>query len=52
VTRILPFGTFIRVAGGIDGLLVGDDRPNVGTTVSVRIAAIDHEKRRMKLVAP
>jgi ribosomal protein S1 len=52
VTRILPFGAFIRVAGGMDGLLAGDDRPDVETTVSVRIADIDHEKRRMKLVAP
>jgi ribosomal protein S1 len=52
VTKVLPFGAFIRVAGAIDGLLVGEDRPEVGANVSVRIADIDHEKRRMKLVAP
>jgi ribosomal protein S1 len=52
VTKVLPFGAFIRVAGAVDGLLVGEDRPEVGANVSVRIADIDHEKRRMKLVAP
>jgi ribosomal protein S1 len=52
VTKVLPFGAFIRVADGFDGLLVGQDRPDLGSTVSVRIADIDHEKRRMKLVTP
>lgn len=52
VTKVLPFGAFIRVEDGFDGLLVGEDRPEVGADVSVRIADIDHEKRRMKLVTP
>ena len=52
VTTVLPFGAFIRVAEGFDGLLVGEDRPQLGSTVSVRIADVDHEKHRLKLVAP
>ena len=52
VTKVLPFGAFIRVAEGFDGLLVGEDRPQLGSTVSVRIADVDHEKHRLKLVAP
>jgi ribosomal protein S1 len=52
VTKVLPFGAFIRVAEGFDGLLVGADRPELGSTVSARIADLDHEKHRMKLVIP
>jgi ribosomal protein S1 len=51
VTKVLPFGAFVRVAEGVDGLLVGEDRPGLGASVSVRIAEVDLEKRRMKLVA-
>ena len=38
MTKVLPSGAFIRAAGAIDGLLVGEDRPEVGAKVSVRIA--------------
>jgi ribosomal protein S1 len=52
VTEVAPFGAFIRVEDGFDGLLVGEDRPEPGATVSVKIAEIDHAKRRMKFVTP
>ena len=52
VTKVLTFGAFVRLAEGVDGLLVGEDRPGLGARVPVRIAEIDLDKRRMKLVAP
>ena len=30
VIKVLPFGAFIRVAGAFDGLLIGEDRPDLG----------------------
>ncbi len=49
VTRVLPFGAFVRVAGTVEGLLVGEDRPELGATVPVSIATIDRVKRRVSL---
>ena len=51
VASVVPFGAFIEVADGIHGLLVGSDRPQAGSSVSVRIAEIDHDNRRLRLTA-
>lgn len=53
VVSVVPFGAFVEVAEGIHGLLHSVEvspSPEVGTTVSVRIAAIDVERRRFSLV--
>ena len=50
ITEVLPFGAFIHVDDGVDGLLVGEDRPALGSRVSVKIADIDEAKQRMKFV--
>lgn len=49
VTRVLPFGAFVEVAEGVEGLLVVDDRPAAGATVPVSIATIDLDRRRTSL---
>lgn len=51
VARVVPFGAFIEVADGVHGLLVGSERPQAGSSVSVRIAEIDHDNRRLRLTA-
>jgi small subunit ribosomal protein S1 len=53
VTKVLPFGAFVEVAHGIQGLLpqsAWSARPKPGSSISVRIASIDVEKRRLSLV--
>jgi small subunit ribosomal protein S1 len=49
VTKVLPFGAFVKVADTVEGLLVVDDRPELGTTIPVSIATIDRVKRRVSL---
>ncbi|WP_236793948.1 S1 RNA-binding domain-containing protein [Amycolatopsis sp. GM8] len=54
VTKVLPFGAFLEVAPGVHGLLPQSDwktEPRSGSTIPVRIAEIDVEKRRMRFVA-
>lgn len=53
VTKVLPFGAFLEVAPGIHGLLprsVWSVEPKSGATISVRIAELDVENRRMSFV--
>ncbi|NBH02430.1 S1 RNA-binding domain-containing protein [Amycolatopsis sp. SID8362] len=50
VARTLPFGAFVEVAPGVHGLLVTDRVPEQGSRVTVRIEAIDVERRRFSLV--
>ncbi|MET7997410.1 S1 RNA-binding domain-containing protein [Amycolatopsis sp. NPDC005232] len=52
VVQQLPFGAFVEVAPGIQGLLVTDRgaAPEVGASLSVRIEQIDVERRRFSLV--
>jgi ribosomal protein S1 len=48
VVSVEPFGAFVRV-GGIDGLAPGQEwpvLPEVGSTVRVRILAVDLDRRR------
>ncbi|WP_433219405.1 S1 RNA-binding domain-containing protein [Dactylosporangium sp. CS-047395] len=47
VTRLTPFGVFLTVSGDVPGLLVTRDRPSVGSTVTVRIQALDPHNRRV-----
>ena len=60
VVRIAPFGAFVRLAEGIDGLIhvsqLADRRVNkpedvvsVGQEVSVKIIKVDEENRRLSL---
>lgn len=53
VTRVVPFGAFVEVAEGVQGLLHESSwfvRPKPGSAIQVRIAGIDVENRRISLV--
>ena len=49
VTAVVPFGVFVRIADGADGLLHGESGPEPGAQARVRILLIDREKRRASL---
>ena len=53
VTAVVPFGAFVRVHDGVDGLLHASEwagrQPQVGDTVDVRILQLDLVKRRVSL---
>jgi ribosomal protein S1 len=51
VTKLLPFGAFVEVAHGVVGLLTGDERPEVGSLVPVRIHEVDTVRQRVSLRA-
>lgn len=54
VTKVVPFGAFVRLAETIEGLLHREhlDRPPaVGDRISVRIDEIDRTRRRVVLSA-
>jgi ribosomal protein S1 len=51
VIHVVPFGAFVRV-GEVDGLApqaLWPDRPEVGSTVRARIAAVDTDRHRFSL---
>lgn len=53
VDSIVSFGAFIELDEGVHGLLhesVCRERPQLGSSVRVRIAAMDLEARRMSLL--
>lgn len=53
VTWVAPFGAFIEVAEGVEGLLHESDwfaRPKAGSVIKVRVARIDVENRRLSFV--
>jgi small subunit ribosomal protein S1 len=52
VTRVVPFGALVEMAGGVPGLLVTQNPPHDGERVSVRLEEIDAEKRRVSVSAP
>jgi ribosomal protein S1 len=50
VVSVVPFGAFIRVGDGVDGLAPQQLWPNLpaaGAQLAVRIAAIDPDNRRV-----
>ncbi|GAA2395771.1 hypothetical protein GCM10010420_21640 [Streptomyces glaucosporus] len=53
VTRIVPFGVFVRVADGIEGLVHTSGLPEGGVRegdrLTVRIAEVDRRRRRVSL---
>jgi small subunit ribosomal protein S1 len=52
VTAVMPFGAFVRVHDGVDGLLHASEwgqQPQVGATVPVRILDLDLTRRRVSL---
>ncbi|MFI7011521.1 S1 RNA-binding domain-containing protein [Streptomyces sp. NPDC050145] len=53
VTKVVPFGVFVEVADGVEGL-VREDEPVVraGDAMTVVVGAIDRERRRLTLVRP
>ena len=53
VTKVLPFGAFVDVGEGIQGLLpraAWSDRPDVGAGIQVRIDSLDVGNRRVSLL--
>lgn len=53
VDSIVSFGAFVEVAEGVHGLLHESEyreRPELGRSIRVRVAAVDSEARRMSLV--
>jgi len=51
VTRVVPFGALIEVAGGVPGLLVTDTPPAIGTRLDVCVETVDHAKQRVSVTA-
>ena len=52
VTSIVPFGAFVKLHDGVDGLLHQSEwsaEPELGATVSVRILQLDLVNRRVSL---
>lgn len=52
VTEEVPFGVFVRVAEDIEGLLPspeGTERPAVGDVVTVAVAEVERNARRLRL---
>ncbi len=53
VDSLVSFGAFIELADGVHGLLHTSEyreAPDIGSSIRVRIAAVDLEARRMSLV--
>jgi ribosomal protein S1 len=53
VVHVAPFGAFIRVGNGVDGLAPQASWPNLpepGSRIAVRIVAIDADNRRVAFV--
>ena len=53
VTKVMPFGALLEIAPGVHGLLpqsVWSAEPETGSSISVRIAQLDIENKRMSLV--
>jgi ribosomal protein S1 len=51
VTKVVPFGALVDVAGGVLGLLVVDSPPAAGTELQVRVETVDAVKRRVSVAA-
>jgi ribosomal protein S1 len=52
VTKVLPFGAFVEVAPGVQGLLPQHSwagEPESGASISVRIDSVDVERQRVSL---
>jgi small subunit ribosomal protein S1 len=49
VTKVAPFGVFVRIAQDADGLLYGETEPPEGSSVTVRILDTDRERQRASL---
>ncbi|GEL24133.1 hypothetical protein PSU4_30870 [Pseudonocardia sulfidoxydans NBRC 16205] len=52
VTSVVPFGAFVRLGGGVDGILHISEwarEPQPGEIVTVRIIALDLTRRRVGL---
>ncbi|WP_073496524.1 S1 RNA-binding domain-containing protein [Actinacidiphila paucisporea] len=60
VTKLIPFGVFVAVADGVEGLIhlreldlepldAPEDAFHVGDEVTVLVAEIDRERRRLAL---
>jgi small subunit ribosomal protein S1 len=52
VLSVVPFGAFIRIGDGVDGLApqsLWPSLPELGSRIPVRIAAIDADNRRVSV---
>ena len=56
VARLEAYGAFVQLAPGITGLLhesaADGPMPKAGDSIQVRIRSIDHDRKRLELVAP
>lgn len=55
VVKVVPFGVFVRVAPGVEGLLhesVLTQQPAMGQSITVMIAEVDPPRRRVRLEPP
>lgn len=57
VTKIAPFGILVRITDDVEGLLPAGDLPSdravqVGDPITVAIAEVDRERRRVRLSRP
>jgi ribosomal protein S1 len=50
VTKLVPFGVFVEVADGVEGLVPVPDFAQVGDEVTVVAAEIDRVRRRLSLI--
>jgi len=48
VTKVVPFGSFVERPGGMTGLLHGESA-ELGSTVTVKVLAVDREHQRFSL---
>jgi ribosomal protein S1 len=49
VTKVVPFGVFVQIADGVEGLVLDPDIAQVGDAVDVVVTEIDRERRRVVL---
>ncbi|WP_212996970.1 S1 RNA-binding domain-containing protein [Winogradskya consettensis] len=52
VTKVVPFGSFIRLAPQVHAMLRGTDPYPIGTELTVTIAEVDLRRRRIRVELP
>ncbi|MDX8146767.1 S1 RNA-binding domain-containing protein [Lentzea sp. BCCO 10_0061] len=49
VTKVVPFGVFVQIADGVEGLVPDPDLAQVGDAVDVVVTEVDRERHRIVL---
>jgi ribosomal protein S1 len=52
VTKVVPFGSFIRIGPGIEAMLRGTEPYPIGTELTVTIAEVDLRRHRIRVALP